>query len=73
MARKASTTTKKEESQTPTYTAYSVQNRGGEKKNIWTPIGAAWEHGDKKGFTISLNCLPVNGQITLRTPEAGSE
>lgn len=51
----------------PTFIAFVVTERTG-KKNIWTPIGAAWPNRDAKGFTIQLHALPINGQIVLREP-----
>jgi hypothetical protein len=48
----------------PTLYAYSV--REGEHQNAWTRIGAAWAHKDGKGFSLKLDCLPTNGQISLR-------
>ena len=51
----------------PTFIAFVVTERTG-KKNIWTPIGAAWPNRDAKGFTIQLHALPINGKITLREP-----
>ena len=54
------------------HVAYLVKNisKEGDKKRrgIWTKIGAAWEHADKKGFDIILDALPVDGQLTLRVP-----
>jgi hypothetical protein len=56
----------------PTFTAFVITERTG-KKNIWTPIGAAWPHADGKGFAIKLHALPVNGQIVLREPRQDEE
>lgn len=59
-------------SKTPTHAAYIVKNIGKEsdkkQRGIWTKIGAAWEHADKKGFDITLDALPVDGRLTLRVP-----
>ena len=60
----------KTESQTnggnaPTHIAYQV--REGSQKSYWTRIGAAWAHNDGKGFSIQLECLPLDGKVTLRT------
>ena len=30
-------------------------------------IGVAWQHKDGKGFNIQLECVPLDGRITLRT------
>lgn len=58
-------------SKKPTFVAYTVKNRGADKKAIWTRIGAAWPHGEgKKGFSIELEALPLDGRIVLIEPEA---
>jgi hypothetical protein len=34
-------------------------------------IGAAWAHGDGKGFNLKLEYLPLNNaEIVIRTPKA---
>ncbi len=42
----------------PTHYLYNVIDQGNdaddEKRGIWTRIGAAWPHGDGKGFAITL-------------------
>lgn len=48
----------------PTHIAYQV--REGSQKGYWTRIGAAWAHKDDKGFNIQLECIPLDGKITLR-------
>lgn len=32
-----------------------------DKKSFWTPIGAAWDHGDGERMTLQLRLVPVNG------------
>jgi len=49
----------------PTHIAYQVKD--GSKKSYWTRIGAAFAHKDGKGFSIQLDCLPLDGKVTLRT------
>jgi hypothetical protein len=43
----------------PTHNLYNVidpeAGSGDEKRGIWTRIGAAWPHGDGKGFSITLD------------------
>lgn len=51
---------------TPSHIAYIV-NRGGEKSH-WKRVGVAFSHKDKKGYNIVLECLPIDGKITLRLP-----
>ncbi len=50
---------------TPSHIAYQVRDREG-KKGFWTRIGSAWAHADGQGFNIQLECLPLDGRITLR-------
>ena len=63
------TTTK---SRTPAYIAYHVRD-GKSDKGFFTRIGAAWANADGKGFNIQLDCLPVDGRITLRLLEERDE
>ena len=60
----SNTDTKDQTSKAPTHIAYHV--REGSEKGYWTRIGAAWAHKDGKGFSLSLECLPVDGKISLR-------
>ena len=48
----------------PTHIAYQV--REGAQKGYWTRIGAAWAHKDGQGFSIQLDCVPLDGRISLR-------
>lgn len=50
----------------PTHIAFHVREAGG--KSFWDRIGVAWQHSDGKGFNIELNCVPIDGQVTLRVP-----
>ncbi len=63
----------------PTHFTYYVKNEAGtgeglpgqgsdKKRGIWTKIGAAWMHKDKKGLDIVLEALPVDGRLALREP-----
>ncbi len=57
----------KQESNRPTHAIYVIQGEG--KKERWTRIGAAWEHKDKQGFSLSFEAYPAgNGRVTLRVP-----
>ncbi len=49
----------------PSHIAYQVRD-GKNDKGFWTRIGAAWPHGDGKGFNIQIETLPLDGRITLR-------
>lgn len=52
-------------SKSPTHVAYQVRDREG-GKGFWTRIGAAWAHADGNGFNIQIECVPLDGRITLR-------
>jgi hypothetical protein len=62
------TTETKPTGKAPTHIAYHVRDRGEGQKGFWTRIGAAWAHGDGKGFNIQLEVMPLDGSITLRVP-----
>ena len=52
-------------SKAPSHIVYHVRDREGQK-GFWTRIGAAWAHADGKGFSIQLECTPLDGRITAR-------
>lgn len=57
----------------PHFRLYSITGEGEAAR--WTDIGVAWKTRDGKGFTLSLNALPLNGRIIMReasTKEAAS-
>lgn len=56
----------------PSHYAYQVRDREG-KKSIWTRIGSAWQHADGSGFNLQLDCVPLDGRITLRVPTEREE
>ncbi len=49
----------------PVYRAYVVEDID-EDTNFWTLVGSAFAHEDKKGFTVLLKALPVDGKLVLR-------
>jgi len=49
----------------PTHRLYRVLGDG--DGAIWTPIGAAWQNKDGKGFSISCDGVPLHGRIVMRT------
>lgn len=51
-------------SKSPSHAAYQVRERG--EKSFWTRIGVAWQHADQNGFNVQLECVPLDGRITLR-------
>jgi hypothetical protein len=57
-------TTDSNHATSPTHIAYQIRNTA--KQSFWTRIGAAWVHADGEGFSIQLDCIPLNGRITLR-------
>jgi len=54
-------------SKSPSHIAYHVRNREG-GKGFFTRIGAAWPTKDGKGFNVQLDCVPLDGRITLLLP-----
>ena len=60
-------TTEQTASKAPSHFAYHVRE-GQDGKGFWTQIGNAWAHADGNGFNLRIDCLPLDGQITLRLP-----
>ena len=48
----------------PTHLAYQVKEVS--DKSYYTRIGAVFAHKDGKGFNILLDCVPLDGKITIR-------
>jgi hypothetical protein len=59
----------------PTHTAFIIRKykQNGEHRSEYTPIGAAWPHGDGKGLDIVLTAFPVNGRVSIRENKPKSE
>jgi hypothetical protein len=57
------------ETATLAYKAYSVSKREGQD-DWWTECGGVFAHADGQGFTVLLQCLPLDGRIVLRLPKA---
>lgn len=58
-------------SKNPNYVAYSVAERKDNQKPFWTRIGVGFLHQDGGGLNLLLDCLPIDGRITLRSaPQA---
>lgn len=53
------------QSKAPTHTAYQVRD-GKSGKSFWTRVGSAWPHADGQGFNVQLDCVPLDGRVTLR-------
>jgi hypothetical protein len=56
--------------QKPSHYAYLVKNYevDGKEKSFWTRIGTAWPHADNAGFDVTLDVVPLDGRIVIRTP-----
>jgi len=69
------TSTEVTTSKSPTHLAYHVRDILTQEgaKAFWTRIGSAWAHGDGKGFNITIETVPLDGRITLRTPSEVKE
>jgi hypothetical protein len=65
-------TTETASSKTPSHIAYQVRDREG-GKGFFTRIGAAWQHKDGKGFNVQLDCVPLDGRISLRVASEKKE
>lgn len=48
----------------PSHRLYRVSGEG--DNTTWTPIGAAWQHRDGKGFSITCDAVPLQGRIVMR-------
>jgi len=53
-----------EQTNRPAFRLYTVTGDGEQAR--WTDIGVAWRTRDGKGYTLSLNALPLNGRIVMR-------
>jgi hypothetical protein len=63
----------------PTHNLYNVidpeKDAGEDKRGIWTRIGAAWPHGDGKGFSITLDIpmvVSTKTRLVLRVRDVDS-
>jgi hypothetical protein len=53
------------ENKRPTHAIYVIHGEG--KKERWTKIGAAWQHKDKQGFSLTFEAYPAGtGRVALR-------
>ncbi|MEO1610040.1 MAG: hypothetical protein AAFR90_12050 [Pseudomonadota bacterium] len=55
-------------SKQPSFIAYQVRE-GQDNKAHFNRVGAAFAHKDGQGHDILLDAMPVNGRVTLRTPQ----
>jgi hypothetical protein len=59
----------------PIYHAFSVRKykkEDGSDDAYWTKIGVVFAHKDGKGYDVVLDCLPVDGRISIREPREKS-
>ena len=49
----------------PDFNVYTVVEQEG-KDPFWLKIGAAWANKDGKGYSITLQALPLDGRLVLR-------
>lgn len=56
----------------PSFIAYHVR-QGENTKAYFNRIGAAFMHKDGEGQDILLDAVPIDGRITLRSPQERSE
>jgi hypothetical protein len=54
----------------PSLVAYQVRE-GTDKQSYWDRIGVAWSNRDG-GFTVQLQCVPLDGRIVLAKPRSNS-
>lgn len=55
----------------PTHRLYVVND--GKESSKWIEIGAAWMNQDGRGFSLSLDALPIDGRIAMREPTERDE
>ncbi|EMS96068.1 hypothetical protein H009_19507 [Agrobacterium tumefaciens str. Cherry 2E-2-2] len=55
----------------PTHHVFVVDGEG--TNAFWTKIGAAWRHADGKGFNMTLNAIPLDGRVVVRSVKAAEE
>ncbi|ESQ82988.1 hypothetical protein [Asticcacaulis benevestitus] len=48
----------------PSHNIFFVTGEGDNAK--WTEIGAAWQHQDGSGYSITCTALPLQGRIVMR-------
>ena len=60
-------------SKSPSHIAYHVRDGREGGKGFFTRIGAAWQHKDGKGFNVQLDCVPLDGRISLRVASEKKE
>lgn len=67
MTNEQSTTTGRK----PSLIAYQIREAA-DGKSFWNRIGAAWNNKDG-GFTVQLECLPLDGRIVCCPPKTETD
>ena len=49
----------------PTFVAYSVKQLPNQKE-VWREIGVGWKHQDRRGRTLKLDLMPIDGMVVIR-------
>ena len=57
-----------DEPKRPSHIAYHVRE-GQDGKSFFNRVGSAFPHKDGEGFNVILDAVPVDGNVTLRTPK----
>lgn len=57
------------ENKKPSHYVYTVRAGTSAGNDYWTKVGVAFAHNDGKGFSLMLEALPLDGKLTIRTPE----
>lgn len=60
--------TDRDEKKRPSFDAFHVKD-GPDDKSYFNRIGAGFPHKDGEGHTITLDAVPIDGRIVLRTPK----
>lgn len=58
--------TSETQSKAPSHIAYQVRESKKGGKGFWTRIGAQWPHKDGKGYDLQLECVPLDGRVSIR-------
>jgi hypothetical protein len=57
----------------PSHAVYHVRDVGEGRKAFWTRVGSAWAHADGKGFNVQVECVPLDGRLSLRVASEHKE
>ena len=49
----------------PTFVAYSVKQLLNQKE-VWREIGVGWKPQDRRGVTLKLDLMPIDGMVVIR-------